>query len=301
MRIITILLFTLCVFQVLNSCKSKSSSVEEKAPAASVKATPLVQRDIESEISFTGSTVFYKKNVVVSPISGYIVKTGLKFGEEVAKDEILFEIQTRESKALGSDNTAREVGIIKVPAVSDGFINELNINEPGVFVAEGGILCSIVDHKDLMVKVNVPFEYNSMMVKGRKCKIRLSDNTTMAGSVFRVLPVVNEGNQTQTVLIKPETNRQLPENLNLIVAFVKEVHHQSFVVAKSSLMANETQSEFWIMKIDGNNLAVKIPVQKGIENDTIAEIISPQLKINELIISDGAYGLPDSLQVRIVK
>jgi hypothetical protein len=103
------------------------------------------------------------------------------------------------------------------------------------------------------------------------------------------------------VLIRPETNRQLPENLNLSVRFINERHRQSFLVNKSSLMTNETQSEFWIMKIDSGNMALKIPVKKGIENDTVTEIISPVLNLNDLIISEGAYGLPDSTLIRLIK
>jgi hypothetical protein len=55
------------------------------------------------------------------------------------------------------------------------------------------------------------------------------------------------------------------------------------------------------MKINTGDTAVKIPVKKGIENDSIAEVISSELKVNDLIISDGAYGLPDSTIVSIVK
>jgi hypothetical protein len=285
---------------MLSSCRTKGTLAEEQTPLVSVKASPLIQGEIESEISFNGTTVYLKKNQVVSPIAGYIVSANVKFGEEVQKDEVLFEIQTRESKALESDKaTTGDFGTVKALATSGGFINELNINESGVYVAEGSILCNIIDVKDLIVKVNVPFEYNSILIIGRKCRIRLSDNTSIGGSVFRVLPVVDEVNQTQAVLIKPETNRQLPENLNLTIIFINEKHTRSLLVTKSSLMTNETQSEFWIMKIEGNNLAVKIPVIKGITNDSIAEIISPKLSVNDLIISEGAYGLPDSSVIRI--
>ena len=101
--------------------------------------------------------------------------------------------------------------------------------------------------------------------------------------------------------IKPETTRQLPENLNLLIRFISERHHQALLVSKSSLMTNETQSEFWVMKIGSDNLAVKVPVRKGIENDTVAEIISPVLNVSDLIISEGAYGLPDSTTIRIAR
>ena len=66
-------------------------------------------------------------------------------------------------------------------------------------------------------------------------------------------------------------------------------------------MTNETQSEFWVMKIINDTLAVKIPVIKGFENDSVSEISSPLLNKNDLVISEGAYGLPDSTVVKIEK
>jgi len=290
------------MFQLILSCKNKSNSEEVLATEASVKTTPLLQGDIEKVILFNGNTVYLRRSQVVSPIAGYILSVNVRFGESVQKGELLFQIQTRESKALESDkNSTGEVGVINVQANSGGFINELNINEPGGYVPEGGILCNIADNKDLMIKVNVPFEYNSILIKGRKCKIRLPDKTVISGSIFRILPVMDGINQTQTILISPESERQLPENLNVEIEFVNEKHQRTLIVNKSSLMTNETQSEFWVMKVDANNLAVKYPVLKGIENDSIAEIVSPGLKENDLIISEGAYGLPDSTLIRIEK
>jgi biotin carboxyl carrier protein len=290
------------LIQVTSSCNSTAPLEEEQTPVVSVKTTSIVKGDIEEEVRFNGSTVYLKKNLVTSPIAGYVVKANAKFGQEVLAGEILFEIQTRENMALASDKSSEVAAItVKVKATSGGFINELNINEPGVFVAEGGTLCNIVDIKDLVVKVNVPFEYNSILNRERRCRIGLADKTTVSGTVIRILPVVDEVNQTQTVFIKPETGRQLPENLNLSIIFSNEKHLQTLLIGRSALMANETQDEFWVMKIIADTLAVKVPVRKGIVNDTIAEIISSGLKVNDLIISEGAYGLPDSSSIRIVK
>jgi hypothetical protein len=55
------------------------------------------------------------------------------------------------------------------------------------------------------------------------------------------------------------------------------------------------------MKIVNDNLAVKTPVAIGIENDKLVEILSTDLNKNDLIISEGAYGLTDSTTVKIEK
>jgi hypothetical protein len=296
---ISFLAAALLLFPV--SCSQPQAARNELSPRVLVKASQVVKGDIENYISFSGKTVYLKKNLVVSPISGYIVSARPKFGEEVKRDEVLYEIQTRESKALGTDATPTgSIGTIKIAAPSDGFINEIMINETGGYVVEGGSLCSIINNKDLMIQLNVPFEYNPLIKAGKKCKIILTDNSILSGSVYRVLSTIDETNQTQSVLVKPETGRLLPENLNLNIQFVNEQHNQSLLVSRSSLMSNETQNEFWVMKIINDSLAVKIPVVKGIGNDTITEVTSSLLNKNDLVISEGAYGLPDSTIVKIV-
>lgn len=302
MKNITISLLTVFVLSVLSSCQEQRTIHSEPTPLVSVKTVQIKQGDIENNISLNGKTIYLKKNTIVSPIAGYIVKMNIRFGDKVQKNDILFEIQTKENKALENTNTfTGNIGIIKVLASSGGIINELNINETGGYVAEGGSLCIIVDNTDLMVQVNVPFEYNSLLKMGTKCKIFLSDNDTFDGTIYQILPIINETDQTQNVLIKPNTNRQLPENLNLTVQFINAKHSNSCLVSKEAVMTNETQSEFWVMKIVEDSIAVRVPIVKGIENDSVVEIIPSALSVNDVIIIEGAYGLPDSTVVRIVK
>ena len=285
---------------MLISCKTKSTSGEEQVPVVSVTTTVVKQGDIESMINLNGKTIYLKKNIIVSPIPGYVIKMNIRYGDFVQKNDVLFEVQTKESKALENTNTFKEnAGIIKVLAPAGGIINELIINETGGYIVEGGPMCSIVETGDFEIQMNVPFQYNALIKRNMKCKIILPDNTSLDGYVNKILPVINMATQTQDILIKPSSDRPLPENLNLLVQFINEKHTKSLLVVKGAVMTNETQSEFWVMKISGGKLAVKVPVIKGIENDSIVEISSPSLKINDILISEGAYGLNDSTIVKI--
>lgn len=287
---------------MLISCKTKNLSMEEQVPVVSVKTTVVKQGEIESRVNLNGKTIYLKKNIIVSPIPGYIIKMNIRYGEVVQKDDVLFEVQTKEGKALENTNTFKgEAGIVKILAPSGGIINELNINETGGYIVEGGPMCSIVETGDFVIQMNVPFQFNALIKRNMKCKIILPDNTSLDGYVNKILPVINMATQTQDVLIKPSSGRPLPENLNLIVQFINEKHTGSLLVVKGAVMTNEIQSKFWVMKIIDNNLAIEVPVIKGIENDTIVEVSSPVLKINDLLISDGAFGLADSTIVKIEK
>ena len=211
---------------------------------------------------------------------------------------MLFEIQTKENKALESSNTGN-TGLIKVFAPSHGVINVLNIAENGAYVLEGASLCTVAENKEVLVQLNLPFEFNSLVKVGANCTLVLGEDTKFSGSIYQILPTVDDANQTQQILIKPHYNKPLPENLNLEVEIIKASHNRTCLVPRNSVMANETQTEYWVMKIVNNKLAIKVPVKKGIENDELVEILNSGLSASDLVVNEGGYGLNDSTKVAV--
>lgn len=308
MKSATNLLFIALIFIVFVSCKGKKAEATANTvdPKVSVKTTTVKYGSIEDLINLNGKTVFLKKNAVISSIPGYLKKVYVQYGDMVHKNDLLFEIQTKENKALENSGLDPELassrnGIIRVLAPSDGIISDLNINSSGMFVTEGGQLCTIVENKEMEVQVNVPYQYNQWIKINKSCKIVLPDSTFLDGNIVKIMPVINETSQTQNVLIKVQTNRQVPENLNVIVPFVRLSHSKAMLIPKEALLTNEIQQEFWVMKILYDSIATKVPVTKGFENNRMVEIISPDISISDPVIIEGAYGLPDSTIVKVIK
>jgi len=294
-------LFSICIMSfILSSCAQKEAKEEEQIHVVTVKTTPVKFGDIDNILSFNGKTIYLKKNLVVAPISGYIRKMKVKFGDSVKKGELLFQIQTKENKALESSN-AVNIGIINVISPSNGVVSILNITTSGAYIVEGASLCTVSENRDVMVQLNLPFEFNSLIKTGTKCRLVLDDDNKFDGTIYQILPTVDEANQTQQILIKPHTNKQLPENLNLEVEILKARHSKSCLIPRSAVMTNETQTEFWVMKVINNKLALKVPFTKGIENDNTVEAIASGLTISDVVISEGGYGLSDSTVVKVVK
>jgi hypothetical protein len=300
MRHIT-LLFSICMVALaLNSCAKKEAKEEEQSHIVTVKTSQVTIGEIDNKISFNGKTIYLKKNMVVSPIAGYIRKMSVKFGDTVKKGQLLFEIQTKENKALESTDTGN-MGIIKVFSPTSGVISTLNITASGAYVMEGASLCTVAQSNEVMVQLNLPFEFNSLVKVGTTCTLILGEDTRFNGTVYQILPTVDEANQTQQILIKPHTNKRLPENLNLVVDILKTRHNRSCLIPREAIMTNETQTIFWIMKVVDNKLAIKVPINKGIENDKMVEALNSGLTNSDLIIIEGAYGLNDSTEVKVIK
>ena len=308
MKSATNFFFIALIFSVFVSCKGKKAEATANTvdPKVSVKTTTVKYGSIDDLINLNGKTVFLKKNAVISSIPGYLKKVYVQYGDIVHKNDLLFEIQTKENKALENSGLDKELassanGIIRILAPSDGIISDLNTNSSGMFVAEGGQLCTIVANKEMMVLVNVPYQYNQWIKINKACKIVLPDSTFLDGNIVKIMPVINAISQTQDVLIKVRGNRQVPENLNVIVQFIRSSHSKAMLIPKGALLTNEIQQAFWVMKILHDSIAINVPVKKGFENNQMVEILSSDISVNDLVISEGAYGLPDSTIIKVVK
>lgn len=303
---LSLLFSAICLIAII-SCQNKpaGNTQEEIVPKAAVSLTKARIGKISDNITLNGRTVFFKKNQVISPLSGYITAIHVKFGDVVETGTDLFEIQTREDRALqqsGNQNQGvSEFGKITVKSTTSGIINEPLTLGTGTYVTEGSTLCSIADYKDLQVIVNVPYEYHNLIKPGTKCTLLLSDDSSTPGTVISVRPYVEETSQTQEVLVKPSGNHPWPENMNLMVTFLKETKEEALLLPKAALLTNETQDNYWVMKMVNQNLAVKVPIQTGLKNDSLVEITNSSITPNDSIILEGGYGLEDSSLVNIIR
>jgi multidrug efflux pump subunit AcrA (membrane-fusion protein) len=264
-------------------------------PPIYVKVTPVMEGSIEDYLTLNGKTIYLKKNRIVAPVSAYVTRINVQYGDQVSKNELLFELQTRESRVL--DDT---LNFITMNAPSKGTVSEMAVNQPGAYLMEGDLLCTLVEDGDLLIEVSVPYEFHDLLKPGNRCRVVLPDKTEFSASITTVIPAINETDQTQKVLLKPITSVVLPENLNLSVRFILHSNTRTLLVPREAVMTNEKQTIFWLMKVMQDSLAVAIPIEKGIENGNQVEVFTSELNPGDLVVSAGAYGLPDSSIVKVI-
>jgi multidrug efflux pump subunit AcrA (membrane-fusion protein) len=86
--------------------------------------------------------------------------------------------------------------------------------------------------------------------------------------------------------------------MNLIVYVPIKQKKNAFSLPLDAIQTNETQDEFWVMKLVNDSMAVKVPIIVGLQNDSLREIISG-IGPTDKIILKGAYGLSDSSIVKV--
>ena len=299
-----LLLLTLIVL-LSPSCRNKNvnTAIPVIAKTPVTACTPAF-RDISDTIDFPAITTYLKKNVLKSSITGVIESVSVIQGETIAKGKQVFTLRTREASAMRNnqpgDSTLGFKGVIRIFSPQNGVISTVS-HQTGDFVQEGDELAVVADSRSLVFILEVPFEMAGYIGLNMNCSLLLPDNTRMTGKIATKLPEMNIQNQTVRYVINAEKTSKLPENLIASALIVKESRKHVQVLPGPAVLGNETQTNFWVMKLINDSVAIKVPVRKGIENSDGVEIIEPLFSTTDKILVSGNYGLPDTAAVIVAR
>ncbi len=292
----------------LARCKTAPKELDEKEiinPKSNVEVVGVKYGTVDDELVLSATTVYLKRNVVTATIPAFITNVRVKLGDAINKGDILYELESKERRALGSnisklDTSLVSFGLIKIRASASGIISTLDKQQPGDYVLEGTQLCTIAESSDLAFQVNVPYEFASFAKPGKTCVIQLPDSSIHQAEFTKALTAMNALAQTQTILAKVRENLFLPENMIVKVSMIKGTTSKKQILPKTCILSDEMMKEFWVMKLINDSIAVKVPVVVGNKNTINSEVIFPQFGPNDRIISSGNYGLADTASVKIV-
>lgn len=294
---IPILLLLLSVFACKKTVETKTT---EKAPIT-VSVVKVQQNDIKEYLTFNGVTLYQKKENIRANVTGYISYMPFKIGDKIRLGQTFASVRTKEQDALKEavkidSSLAKFIGPLQITSNATGIISVLNVTKND-YVAEGDILATIVRPNSLVVQVNVPYEYRENVRIGSKCELLLPDGEIIPATINDVMPIIDAQSQSQTFLIDLP-NSELPENLNVQVKFIQNESPDALTVPKKALQTNELLTAYWVMKIVNDSIAVKTLVTPKLKNDSLVQIQSDNVHLNDLIILDGAYQMQDSTLVK---
>lgn len=295
------------IFGVGCTNASDSTGGEDAAPETITPVTvthPQIQ-PMSQVVEVNAVSAFLLKTYPKANTNGYLQSVSVHLGDYVTKGQTLFVIRTKEAEALGNtinglDSTLRFEGTLRVKAPGSGYITQLS-STAGNYVQDGETLAEVTDSRSLVFLLNLPYELKKYLPLNRSLQIFLPDSTIINGQVQSALPVMDSVAQTQQYVIRIPSGENIPENLIGKVRLTRELRPHAVVLPRAAVLSDETQGAFWIMKLDNDSTAVKIPVVKGVEDGTSVEILSPPLDTSASVLVSGNYGLPDTALVRVVK
>jgi multidrug efflux pump subunit AcrA (membrane-fusion protein) len=297
---------------LLGGCKQKSEADPkgEKTDDSAAVGTPVTvdhpqTGSMDETVEVNAVSSFLLKTYVKASVNGYLQTVNAQVGKYVTKGEELFIIKTKEAQSLGNivtqlDTSLHFEGVIHIKAPGSGYITQLTY-QAGDYVQDNEQLAVITDTKSFVFILDLPYELKPYLSNNRNVQLRLPDGSLMNGYIATALPTVDLASQTQSYVIRVNTDKQIPENLIAKVSLIKKAKQNTVSVPKSAVLTDDTQSQFWVMKLLDSTTAVKVPIKKGIETAGAVEILSPPLSKNDQILVTGNYGLADTAKVAVQK
>ncbi|WDF75406.1 efflux RND transporter periplasmic adaptor subunit [Mucilaginibacter sp. KACC 22773] len=298
-----------CLPFLLFSCKGadKPADGEDAAVASQtpVTVTTVTDSSMVDYFDVSATSIFLQKNVVKANANGYIEGVNTQLGHYVAKGSTVFTIKTKEAQSIGNsinilDTTFKFSGVNRIKAPGSGYLTQL-AHQKGDYVQDGEQLAIISDRSSFAFVMQLPYEMRRYVKIGQGIQLILPGGDKLDGQVASEMPSVDTLSQTQGMVIKVNSANTIPENLVAKARIIRSLRSNTSSLPKSAILTNETQTDFWVMKLINPTTAVKTPITKGIETGDRVEILTPKFSAKDQIVVTGNYGLTDTAKVKIVQ
>jgi multidrug efflux pump subunit AcrA (membrane-fusion protein) len=293
------------ILLLMTSCRQSGESGQDDQAGGQtpVTITHVTIGSLTDSIMLNATSRFLLKTSVKSDVNGYIQQVGIHLGEKVSQGQEIFVIRSKESQHLGNtisklDTSFHFSGLVHIKSPAPGFVTSLAY-QTGDYVQDNEVLATISDLSSLVFLLELPYELTPWLSENKTVELTLPDGHKYRGTINSSMPAVDPASQTQSYVIRVSGISSIPENLIATVRFKKASRSKAVILPKSAILSDETQSDFWIMKMTDSTTAVKIPVTIGLETSGQVEITSPVLKSTDQVLITGNYGLPDTAKVII--
>ncbi len=172
---------------------------------------------------------------------------------------------------------------------------------PGEMASTSAPLLTVMDISQITAKAHVPQSDALLLHKGDSATIMMAGlERPVAGKVSLVSPALDPNSTTVEIWVQAANpEQQLRPGMTAQIAISAQTVKDALVVPASALI-NAKEDAAQVMVVDAQSQAQSRDVKVGIQSGEQAQIISG-LKPGELVVTVGAYGLPDKTKVKIEK
>lgn len=235
--------------------------------------------------------------------AGIITRVFTRPGDDVKLHQPLFIIKPAELSALESSGSLSHSIINSGDTIfSDqkSLTNHVLVQD-GDYVQPGNLLATAFKENSLVAVTYVPFSQVPLIKINSPCTVEVPGKGNVKSFFKKQLFLADNITQTQPFIVPLPGSLRLSGNMNLSVHFKEKEIHNGIFVPREAVLTNEEENIFWLMKMANDTTAVRVPVTIGWQGKNSIQVLSGNINTSDKIITGGAYGLPDTAYVRIVK
>jgi membrane fusion protein (multidrug efflux system) len=253
---------------------------------------------------------------LAAPSAGIVAKINVVAGEQVQKGTVLMVLNSaaatfeyanaqleRQKKLFAQQNTslknvedaAAQLASLEVVAPVSGTVTSVNV-QPGQSVDATTTVAEVIDLDRLALSVKIPSAQAGQLQVGQEMQIALEPPVTASLSFVGSTVDPTDGTVPAWALLPQDSGLRPGELVQFKV--VTQTQTNCLAAPGESVVTDESgESAVWLVNGDQ---AVKTNVEVGLREGDWVEITSSGLKSGDRVVTVGAYGLPDSTQIKIL-
>lgn len=197
-------------------------------------------------------------------------------------------------------NSEAQLSYSEVRSPIAGFITDRPLY-PGEMASTAAPLLTVMDISQVIAKAHIPQSDALQLHKGDAATISLAGmEKPISGKVSLISPALDPNSTTVEVWVQaPNPDQLLRPGTTAQIAITAQTVKDALVVPSAALL-NAKGDAAQVMVIDSQSQASSRDVKTGIQTGQQVQILSG-LKPGEVVVTEGAYGLPDKTKVKVEK
>ena len=247
---------------------------------------------------------------LAAPSAGVVTKVNVIEGQQVSKGDVLVELNSqaaeaeveRQKKLYESQNTSlknlqaaeAQLAMLRVTAPLSGTVARVNV-KPGQAVDLTTVVAEVMDLNRLAVSAEIPSAEAVDLKSGNPVEVLTKRPVTT--KLLFVSPNVDKNNDTVLVRALLPKDSGLRPGQFVSLRIVTAVHTNCLAAPLESVVTDESGKSV-IALVKGSE-ATQMPVQTGLRENGLVEISAPEIKEGDVVVTVGAYGLPEKTKIRV--
>lgn len=171
----------------------------------------------------------------------------------------------------------------------------------GEMAAAGTPLITVMDVSRIVARAHIPESQAEHLKAGDPAEISSLDGTDkISGKVTIVSPALDPNSTTVEIWAEAKNSKeQFRAGASVNLTMVSKTAADALVIPKSALLVDPKEGSS-VMVVGSDSHAHQRKVQTGIQEGDRVQIVQG-LKEGEVVVTVGAYGLPDNVKVSVQK
>lgn len=215
-------------------------------------------------------------------------------GQKNALKSAAGQLASAEGKYKGAQ---AQLSYTEIRSPIDGVVTDRPV-WPGETPASGTPLLTIMDTSSVVARAHIPQDQAALLKPGDPATIIAQDVPPVSGRVTVVSPALDQGSTTVQVWVEADNKSgSLRPGSTVQVKITARTIPNAIAIPDQAILKSP-EGATTVMVIDHQGKARQRNVETGIQTGALVQI-TRGLQPGEIVVTTGAYGLPDGTQVKL--